>query len=80
MTAAELSLPKTLICVRTSVRNFIPIDSLPVIHFQMLYAVLHLRWYPTRDSAVVYHKIFCVEQCVWLSVRNTVQFVYFSCL
>lgn len=51
--AAELSLPKTSICVRTSVHNFIPFNSLPVIHFQMLCAVLHLRWCPIRDGAVV---------------------------
>ena len=53
MIAAELSLPKTLICVQISAHNFIPFNSLPVIRFQMLYAVLHLRWYPIRDSAVV---------------------------
>ena len=52
VTAAELSLPNTSICVLTSVHNFIPFNALPGTHFQMLYAVLHLRWFPIRDSAV----------------------------
>jgi hypothetical protein len=60
MTAAELFLPKTWIYVLTSVRNFIPFIALSVIHFHLFYAVLHLRWFPVRDSAVVYYNIFCV--------------------
>lgn len=52
MTAAELSLPKTWIYVLTSVHNFIPFNDLSVIHFHLLYAVLHLRWFPVQDSAV----------------------------
>ena len=53
MTAAELSLPKTSVCVLTSVLDFIPFNSLPVIHFHMLYVVLHLRWFPVAGSAIV---------------------------
>lgn len=45
VTAAGLSLSKTSICVLTSVHNFIPLNAVPVIHFQM-YAVLHLMWFP----------------------------------